>query len=46
MLTVYVDFGALAADTIMLDFNFGTTPSITNIWDIKVSQIECGSIDE
>ena len=41
---VYVDFGTLSSDTIMFGFDFGTTASTTNIWDIKVTQITCGSI--
>ena len=42
LVTVYVDFGALAADSVDLVFAFdGTATSQT--WDIKATQVECSN---
>ena len=38
--------GASCSDNAMLNFNFATTTGKTRAWEIKVTQVECGSRSE
>ena len=38
--------GASCSDNAMLNFNFATTTGVTRAWEIKVTQVECGSRSE
>ena len=42
LLTVYIDMGNQATDSVNLAFTF-TTTSATRNWEIKVTQIECSN---
>ncbi len=40
---VYVDIGANAGDTATLTFGFGAAVTTARMFDIKVTQLECGN---
>ncbi len=40
---MYVDLGANDGDTATLTFGFGTTVAMARMFDIKVTQLECGN---
>ncbi len=40
---VYVDIGANEGDTATINMAFSTASTATRMWDIKVTQLECGN---
>ena len=44
VVAVYVDMGRVPSDTATISFNFNSAASTSRQWEIKVTQLECGSM--
>ena len=43
IISVYVEVGKDAGATATLAFTFGTSTTVSRLWEIKVTQIECSN---